>query len=246
VEDISLPMVPLSGAVFMALCDSEAAGYHMRWLSKRAEEYDQGTRRRLVTAGLIPAAAVHQAARARALIRNQLLEALAKFDLLLAPTSPHPAPAIASHTAPVTSKEQAGARFFGRRSYTTPASLAGVPAIRCPRLHAGGLPIGLHYQPAVRGTPSSAPPAPGKRRRPLDSPPADPLRVSRHGVRRKSCAGSGPEYEPGPPRPWRRCPSRPRGEIRGLTWAVLGRARDEGTHALRLGRGDRSYGRPPS
>jgi aspartyl-tRNA(Asn)/glutamyl-tRNA(Gln) amidotransferase subunit A len=144
VEDVSLPLIPLAGAVFMALCDSEAAGYHARWLSERAEEYDQGTRRRLVTAGLIPAAAVHRAARARALIRTQVLEALAKFDLLLAPTSPHPAPAIASHMAPITSKEEAGARFFGRRSYTTPASLAGVPAISVPcGFTPGGLPIGL-------------------------------------------------------------------------------------------------------
>ena len=144
VEDVSLPLVPLAGAVFMALCDSEAAGYHMRWLPGRADEYDQGTRRRLVTAALIPAAAVHRAARARALIRDQVLEALAKFDLLLAPTSPHPAPAIASHTAPVTSKGEAGARFFGRRSYTTPASLAGVPAISVPcGFTPGGLPVGL-------------------------------------------------------------------------------------------------------
>jgi len=144
VEDVSLPLVPLAGAVFMALCDSEAAGRHKGWLSERAEEYDQGTRRRLVTAGLIPAVAVHRAARARALIREQVLEALGKFDLLLAPTSPHPAPAIASHTAPVTSKEEAGARFFGRRSYTTPASLAGVPAISVPcGFTSGGLPIGL-------------------------------------------------------------------------------------------------------
>ena len=144
VEDISLPLIPLAGAVFMALCDSDAAGYHTRWLSKRAADYDQGTRRRLVTAGLIPAAAVHRAARARALIRKQVLEALSRFDLLLAPTSPHAAPAIASHTAPVTSKEEAGARFFGRRSYTTPASLAGVPAISVPcGFTRDGLPIGL-------------------------------------------------------------------------------------------------------
>jgi aspartyl-tRNA(Asn)/glutamyl-tRNA(Gln) amidotransferase subunit A len=142
VEDVSL--IPLAGAVFMALCDSEAAGRHKRWLSERAEEYDQGTRRRLVTAGLLPAAAVHRAARARALIRTQVLEALAKFDLLLAPTSPHPAPAIASHTVPIASKEEAGARFFGRRSYTTPASLSGVPAISVPcGFTPHGLPIGL-------------------------------------------------------------------------------------------------------
>ena len=88
-----------------------------------------------------------------------MLEALAKFDILLAPTSPHPAPAIASHTAPVTSKEQAGARFFGRRSYTTPASLAGVPAISVPcGFTPGGLPIGLQLigrpfgEPAVLST----------------------------------------------------------------------------------------------
>lgn len=144
VEDISLPLIPLSGAVFMALCDSEAAGRHKPWLVARPGEYDAGTRRRLVAAGLIPAVAVHRAERARALIREQLLAALGKFDLLLAPTSPHPAPAIASHTAPVTSKEDAAARFFGRRSYTTPASLAGVPAISVPcGFTAAGLPIGL-------------------------------------------------------------------------------------------------------
>ena len=144
VEDISLPLIPLAGAVFMALCDSEAAGRHKPWLSTRSEEYDAGTRRRLITAGLIPAVAVHRAARARALIREQLLAALGTFDLLLAPTSPHPAPAIASHTAPVTSKEEAAKRFFARRSYTTPASLAGVPAISVPcGFTAGGLPIGL-------------------------------------------------------------------------------------------------------
>jgi Asp-tRNA(Asn)/Glu-tRNA(Gln) amidotransferase A subunit family amidase len=144
VEDMSLPLLPRAGAVFMALCDSEAAGRHKLWLGTRPEEYDAGTRRRLVAAGLIPSMSVHRAARARTLIRNQVLDALTKFDLLLAPTSPHPAPAIASHTAPVTSKEEAARRFFGRRSYTTPASLAGVPAISVPcGFTAGGLPIGL-------------------------------------------------------------------------------------------------------
>ena len=144
VEDISLPLIPHAGGVFMALCDSEAAGRHQSWLATRPQEYDAGTRRRLVAAGLIPATAVHRAARARALIREQIRHALEKFDLLLAPTSPHPAPPIASHTAPVASKGEAGRRFFGRRSYTTPASLAGVPAISLPcGFTATGLPVGL-------------------------------------------------------------------------------------------------------
>ncbi len=48
VEDISLPLIHHAGAVFMALCDSEAAGRHKPWLASRPEEYDAGTRRRLV------------------------------------------------------------------------------------------------------------------------------------------------------------------------------------------------------
>jgi aspartyl-tRNA(Asn)/glutamyl-tRNA(Gln) amidotransferase subunit A len=155
VEDVSLPLIPHAGAVFMALCDSEAASYHKRWLAERPEEYDAGTRRRLVTAGLISGFSIHQAARARALIREQARDALRRFDLLLAPTSPHPAPPIAAHTAPVTSKEEAAKRFFARRSYTTPASLAGVPAISVPcGFTAAGLPIGLQLIARPMGEPT--------------------------------------------------------------------------------------------
>ena len=55
-EEVSLPLVPFAGAVFMALADSDGAGVHHRWLRTRAGDYDQGTRRRLLTASLIPAA----------------------------------------------------------------------------------------------------------------------------------------------------------------------------------------------
>src|SRR6185503_4403725 len=45
---------------------------------------------------------------------------------------------------PIASRGEAGRRFFNRRSYTTPASLAGVPALSLPcGFTAGGLPIGL-------------------------------------------------------------------------------------------------------
>jgi aspartyl-tRNA(Asn)/glutamyl-tRNA(Gln) amidotransferase subunit A len=144
VDEISLPLVPLAGAVFMALADSEGAGAHQPWLRTRADQYDSGTRRRLLAASLLPAAAYHQAARARALIGKQVMEALTRHALLLAPTQPGPAPRIASGQAPVRSKDEAAARFFTRRSYTTPFNLAAVPAISLPcGFTSGGLPIGL-------------------------------------------------------------------------------------------------------
>jgi aspartyl-tRNA(Asn)/glutamyl-tRNA(Gln) amidotransferase subunit A len=141
---VSLPLLPLAGAVFMALADSEGAGLHARWLRERPQDYDAGTRRRLLTASLLPTTLYHQAERARVLIRNQVWSALGRHDLLLAPTAPTPAPLIASTKAPLQSGDAAARRFSTRRSFTTPASLAGVPAVSLPcGFTAGGLPIGL-------------------------------------------------------------------------------------------------------
>jgi Asp-tRNA(Asn)/Glu-tRNA(Gln) amidotransferase A subunit family amidase len=144
VERVSLPLLPLAGAVFMALADSEGAGLHRDLLRTRGAEFDRGTRRRLIAAGLLPTAVTQQAARARALLRGEIRAALARFDVLLSPTAPTTAAAIAEMTAPIESGEAAARRFFTRRSYTTPASLAGVPALSVPcGFSSGGLPIGL-------------------------------------------------------------------------------------------------------
>src|ERR1700737_2894055 len=46
VEDVDLPLVPMAGAVFMALADGEAAAWHHRTLATRGDEDDAGTRPR--------------------------------------------------------------------------------------------------------------------------------------------------------------------------------------------------------
>lgn len=144
VSEVSLPLIPLAGAVFMALADTEGAGQHLPWLRTRGDEYDAATRRRLIAASLLPAGAYHQATRARTLIARQVLDALAHVDLLLSPTQPGPASRIASGQTPVASKQDAIKRFFTRRSYTTPFNLAATPAISLPcGFTAAGLPIGL-------------------------------------------------------------------------------------------------------
>jgi aspartyl-tRNA(Asn)/glutamyl-tRNA(Gln) amidotransferase subunit A len=144
VDEVSLPLLPAAGAAFMAICDSEGTARHLGWLRSRPGDYDRGTRRRLVAAGLIPAALVQKAQQARGLIRAQVLAALGRFDVLIAPTSHRPAPAIAAFTAPITTKAEAAARFFTRRSFTTPAALAGTPAMAVPCGFSGaGLPLSL-------------------------------------------------------------------------------------------------------
>jgi len=144
VEPVSLPTLPLAGAAFMAVCDPEAAASHQRWLRERPQDYDRATRRRLYTASLLPAVLHHQATRARARIRREVLDALGRHDLLLSPAASIPAPPIAREAEPVTSKEVAAKRFFGHRSHSTPASLAGVPALSVPcGFSSEGLPLGM-------------------------------------------------------------------------------------------------------
>lgn len=143
-DEVSLPLVQSAGAAFMAICDSEGAARHLHWLRTRPGDYDQGTRRRLLAAGLIPATLVQKGQQARALIRAQIVDALTRFDVLVAPTSHRPAPPIAAFTAPITSKAEAAARFFTRRSFTTPAALASVPALALPcGFSASGLPLSV-------------------------------------------------------------------------------------------------------
>ncbi len=143
-EEISLPLLSLAGAIFMALADSDGAGLHQHWLRTRPMDYDQGTRRRLLAASLIPAATYHQAARARALLRARLRDALGRYDLLLCPTAHQAAPPIATGRAAITTRQEVAGRFFTRRSYVTPAALAGTPAIALPcGFTRSGLPLSL-------------------------------------------------------------------------------------------------------
>ena len=143
-EEVSLRLVPLAGAIFMALADADGAGVHHRWLRTRAADYDQGTRRRLLTASLIPSAVQQRAARARALLRSEMLGLLAQNDVLLCPTAHQAAPPIAAARAAITTRHEAAGRFFTRRSYVTPAALAGTPAIAVPcGFTRSGLPISV-------------------------------------------------------------------------------------------------------
>jgi aspartyl-tRNA(Asn)/glutamyl-tRNA(Gln) amidotransferase subunit A len=144
VEEVSIPLLPQAGAIFMACADAEGAGLHLGWLRSRPADYDQGTRRRLLTASLLPAAYQQRATRARAALRRDVLAALARFDLLLAPTGHRSAPTIAESTSAVKSREDAAGKFFTRRAYSAPAALAGVPAVAVPcGFDSGGLPLSL-------------------------------------------------------------------------------------------------------
>ena len=143
VSEVSLPVSAKSGSVFLATADVDAATFHKDWLRTRGDLYDWSTRTRLESASIAPAAAYLRGLRARTLIRNELMAVLDDHDVIAMPSSPTLAPPIAQSTGEPGGYYQ-GRLDLGRRRYTSPAALAGLPAISVPcGLSSAGLPIGL-------------------------------------------------------------------------------------------------------
>ena len=142
-ERTSLPTSAHSGAAFVASADVDAASFHEPWLKSRPEDYDWNTRVRLESALLTPSGAYLKAQRARAKIRRELLDALERCDVLVLPTGPVVAPTLAASTGRPGGYYQ-GRSDLGRRRYTSPAALAGLPALSLPcGFSDAGLPIGM-------------------------------------------------------------------------------------------------------
>jgi aspartyl-tRNA(Asn)/glutamyl-tRNA(Gln) amidotransferase subunit A len=154
VEEVSLPLIDKAGAFSKALTDMEGASVHYQGLKDRPNDYDHNTRVRLLTAILTPAQHYYKAQKLRGLFRQQVLELLERVDVLVLPTSPVPAPKIASAPG-ITSRKDADSRIFGVRNYTGPFNLANVPALAVPcGFTSEGLPISLQIagRPFEEGT----------------------------------------------------------------------------------------------
>ena len=155
VQEVSIPLISLAGAIFVGIADTEGAGARDDILRTRPGELDPATRTRLQSASLVPAKIYNRAARARVLLRRQFMEALENVDLLVSATAPYPAPRHTDLTASFQSAEDVRARFFFRRAYTGCYALTALPAISIPGgFTSDGLPIGLQLgaRPFAEGT----------------------------------------------------------------------------------------------
>ena len=130
-EEVSIPLTEKAGAFSKALTDMEGASVHYEGLKNRAREYDHNTRVRLLTAILTPAQVYYKAQKLRALLRQQVLELLERYDVLVLATTPTPAAKIPDAPG-IKSREDADSRIFGMRNFTGPFNLANVPALAVP------------------------------------------------------------------------------------------------------------------
>ena len=145
VEEVSIPLIAQSAAISTTLIYVDATAVHRRGLQDHPEKYDDNNRVRLLTGALIPAQAHQKANRLRHIIREQILEALERVDVLVLPTSSVQATPIPTEAGMAKNgKQDFLAMLGGRRTYTTPSNLAGVPglSINC-GFTSDGLPVGL-------------------------------------------------------------------------------------------------------
>lgn len=144
VQEVSIPLIAVAGAIFVGIADTEGAGARDDLLRAHAAELDAATRTRLQAAALVPAKLYNRAMKARVVLRQQFMAALNQVDILVSATAPQPPPKHTALTAPFVGADDVRARFFFRRAYTGCYALTALPAISVPGgFTADNLPIGL-------------------------------------------------------------------------------------------------------
>jgi aspartyl-tRNA(Asn)/glutamyl-tRNA(Gln) amidotransferase subunit A len=144
VGEISLPWAKHAIPLAMLTSDADVASMYLPLLRGRWNEFDAGTRSRMATAAMVPAAVYSRAMRARAVVRNQILDAFEQYDALLCPTSLKPPGLIDDAREVVRSQEDMAQRIILRRISTHPFSVANVPTLAVPAgFTHSGLPLSL-------------------------------------------------------------------------------------------------------
>lgn len=123
------------------LTNAESAEFHLARLRARAGDFDPDTRDRFLAGALLPAPWVARARRVRRWWLGRALAAFRRFDLLLAPATPCPAPAIGARTLAL------GGRTLPLRPtlglLAQPFSCVGLPVACAPVFAPGRLPVGV-------------------------------------------------------------------------------------------------------
>ena len=142
VDDVTLPHATHVAAASLAVVACEALAYHAEWMRTRPQDYQRDVRERLFTGAFVTGVQYLRGQQIRALVRAEVDEALARRDVLLAPSTPLAAPPLGAREAAVDggTTDVRGALL----RFTRPFNFSGHPACSVPcGFTADGLPLGM-------------------------------------------------------------------------------------------------------
>ena len=140
-SELVLPETECARSAAFCITAAEGGALHLSRLATQALQYDPATRERLLAGALLPAAVVVQAQRFRSWYRRGLLAAFERFDVLLAPATPCPAPRFDDPTIMLGGRAVPARANLG--VYAQPISFIGLPVVAVPVVRDGTLPIGV-------------------------------------------------------------------------------------------------------
>ncbi|PWC53976.1 AtzE family amidohydrolase [Azospirillum sp. TSO22-1] len=140
-READLPEAQRARAAAFLITNAESSAFHLDRLRCRAADFDPDTRDRFLAGALLPAAWVVKAQRFRRGYHDRVLELFREVDLILAPSTPCPAPRIGQKTMTLGGAEVAVRPNLG--IYTQPISFIGLPVAAVPVWGLGPLPLGV-------------------------------------------------------------------------------------------------------
>ncbi len=135
----ALPHAAAARAAAFCLTAAEGGALHLDDLRTRAGDYDPAVRDRLIAGALAPGALALRAQRFRRWFRDQTKVLFERFDVLLAPATPFPAPPIGQASIDMGGKALSVRATAGL--YTQVFSFIGLPVVTAPVIE--GLPVGV-------------------------------------------------------------------------------------------------------
>jgi AtzE family amidohydrolase len=141
VRRVTIPENDRARAAAMIITASEGASLHMEDLKSRPMDFDPMTRDRFLAGALVPAELYVRAQRFRAWYRERVHDIFRDVDVLLAPTTPFPAPRIGQEMSAVAGVQVPTRPMLGL--YTQPLSFVGLPVISVPVTGPSPLPLGV-------------------------------------------------------------------------------------------------------
>jgi len=144
VDEVNLESMPHVGGASLAIVGSEALAYHAERLRTRAGDFDPDVARRLRAGAYITGVNYVRGQQVRALVRDEVDRALARRDVLLAPSTPIPAPPIDARQVELGDGPSDVRTALVR--FNRPFNLSGHPSCSVPGgFTAAGLPVGMQF-----------------------------------------------------------------------------------------------------